>query len=139
MKAVDHEEEEPGACNNLQRTGLLYTAYKLMRPRVHLGNKFHFSEVHGSMNAMGPVQRKCRLKGVTLTLYGTHYVHTSITLRKYEFHFFLYLHVLQPFDALFSSFLCKFANYTAKQMLLSDAFGYYIQQPRVNDERFDSQ
>ena len=25
---------------------------------VHLRNKFHFSEVHGSMNAMGHVQSK---------------------------------------------------------------------------------
>ena len=44
----------------------------------YLRNKFHFSEVHGSMNAMGHMQSKWHPKGVTLTLHGTHCFHTSI-------------------------------------------------------------
>ena len=49
--------------------------------RIYLRNKFHFSEVHESMNATGPVQSS----GVTLTLHGTRCVHISMNLRKIKF------------------------------------------------------
>ena len=42
---------------------------------VYLRNKFHFSEVHRSMNAMGHVQSK-------LPPEGTRCVHASMRLRK---------------------------------------------------------
>ena len=64
----------------------------------YLGNKFHFSEVHGSMKATGLVQSKWRPKGVTLTLHGARCILTSMNLRKTEIHF-LYLHFI------FTSFL----------------------------------
>ena len=51
------------------------------RSQVHLRNKFHFSEVHGSMNAMGQVQS---------TLHGTRCVHTSMNLRKIKFISYIY-------------------------------------------------
>ena len=37
------------------------------------------------MNAMGHMQSKLCLKSVTLTLHGTHCVHTSMNLRKMKF------------------------------------------------------
>ena len=40
------------------------------------------------------------------------------TSEKMKFIFYIYM-LLQPFYTLFSSFLCKFANYTAKKMLLT--------------------
>ena len=50
--------------------------------RIYLiRNKFHFSEVHESMNATGPVQSS----GVTLTLHGTRCVHISMNIRKIKF------------------------------------------------------
>ena len=39
------------------------------------------------MNAMGPMQSKCRPKGVTLALHWTHGVHISMNLRKNAIHF----------------------------------------------------
>ena len=55
----------------------------------HLRNKFHFSEIHGSMNATGHVQIKCRTKGVSLTLHETRWVHTS-NLGKMNFISYIY-------------------------------------------------
>ena len=57
----------------------------------YLRNKFHFSEGHGSMNAMGYVQSKWRPKGVTLTLHGTHCDHTSMILRKMKLISYIYI------------------------------------------------
>ena len=70
----------------------------------YLRNKFHFSEVYRSMNAMDHVQSKWRQKGVTLALHGTHCVHTLINLRKNKIHL-LYLHC---FSFLFVLLLVKF-------------------------------
>ena len=49
---------------------------------IHLRNKFHFSEVHQSMNAMGYMQGKWCLKGVMLTWHETHCVHSLMNIRK---------------------------------------------------------
>ena len=57
---------------------------------LHLGNKSHVSEVHGSMNATGHVQSKWRPKGVTLTLHGTHCILISMNLRKMKFISYIY-------------------------------------------------
>ena len=47
-------------------------------------NEFYFSEVHRSMNALGPVQ-----SWASLTLHGTHFFHTSMNLRKKKDIYFL--------------------------------------------------
>ena len=44
-----------------------------------LRNKFHFSEFHRHMNALGHVQSN---SAITLTLQGTHCFHSSMNLRK---------------------------------------------------------
>ena len=57
----------------------------------YLRNKFHFSEVHGSLNTTGQVQSKWQPKGVMLTLQGDplrSYFHEP---QKNEIHL-LYLH-----------------------------------------------
>ena len=68
-------------------------------------NKFHFSEVHGSMTATDHVQSKWRPKGLTLALHGTRCVHTSMNLRKMKFISYIYtlfyiffVHYLWNFD-----------------------------------------
>ena len=64
---------------------------------MYLRNKFHFSEVHGSMNAMGHVQSKWHPKCVTLTLHGTPCVLTSMNLRKMKFISYIYTSFLHRF------------------------------------------
>ena len=66
---------------------------------VELRNKFHFSEVHGSMNSTGHVQSKWRPKGVTLSLHGTLCFLTSIS--------YIYTLFLHRFCSLFVEFLFK--------------------------------
>ena len=65
-----------------------------------LRNKFHFSEVHESMNAKGHEQSKWRLKGAMLTLHVTRCVHTctSMNLRKTKFISYITLNaiILRP-------------------------------------------
>ena len=73
----------------------------------HLRNKFHFSEVHQSMNATGQVQSKGCQKGVTLTLHGTNCVHTSMILRKMKFISYIYTFFLYHFCSLSVKFWFK--------------------------------
>ena len=75
-----------------------------LQKNVNLRNKFHFSEVHGSMNETGHMQSKWRPKGVTLTLHGTHCVHTSMSFRKMKFIFYIYTLCLHRFCSLFEEF-----------------------------------
>ena len=50
--------------------------------------------------------------------------------QKNEIHFFIYIYIsIQPFNALFSTFSCKVCKLHGEQMLLTDAFGHYVQQP----------
>ena len=90
--------------------------------------KFHFSEVHGSMNATDHVQSKWCPKGFTLTLHGTRCVHTSINLRKIKFISYIYTLYLHRFCSLFVIFYFNLAN-KRRRNLYSDVFGYYFQQP----------
>ena len=71
----------------------------------HLRNKFHFSEVLGSMNATSYVQSKWRPQGVTLTFHGTRCVHTSWTSEKWNSSliftlcfYIIFVHYLWNFD-----------------------------------------
>ena len=89
---------------------------------VYLRNEFHYSEVRRSMNAMGPLQSKWRPKGVMLTLYGFHCVHTSMNLRKNEVHF-LHLHFVSA-SVLFN--ICKVCN-----KILQNKLRKYIINRRV--------
>ena len=43
------------------------------------------------MNAMGPVQSSRDSRGVRLILHGTHFVHTSMTLRNMKFISYIYI------------------------------------------------
>ena len=54
------------------------------RGTLHLRNKFHFSEVHGRMNATDHVQNNWRPKSVTLTLHGTRCVLLPWTSEKWN-------------------------------------------------------
>ena len=74
---------------------------------VYLRNKFHFPEVHGSMNATDHVQSKWRPKGFTLTLHGTRCVLTSMNLRKMKFISYIYILFLHRFCSLFVESLFK--------------------------------
>ena len=67
-------------------------------------NNFHFSEVHGSMNATGHVQSP---SGFMLTLHRTRCVHTSMNLRKMKFISFVYNLFLHRFCSLFVKFWFK--------------------------------
>ena len=67
---------------------------------AHLRNKFHFSEVHESINATGHAQNKWRPSGVTLTLHSTRCVHTSMNLRKMKFISYIYTLFLHRFCSL---------------------------------------
>ena len=62
-----------------------------------LRNKFHFSEVHRSMNATGHVQSKWRPKGAMLTVHATRWVNTSMNLRKMKFISYIYTLFLHRF------------------------------------------
>ena len=58
--------------------------------RYSIRDEFPFSDIHRSMNAMDLVQSKCRPLGVTLTLHGTHCIHTSVNDRKGKFISYIY-------------------------------------------------
>ena len=58
---------------------------------VYLRNKFHFSDIHWNMNAMGHMQNKWQPKGMTLTLHVTHCIHTSMKVRKMKYIFYIYI------------------------------------------------
>ena len=77
---------------------------------VHLRNKFHYFEVHGSMNATGHVQNKWHPKGATLTLHGTPCVLTSMNLRKIKFISYIYTLFLHRFCSVFVEFYLNLAN-----------------------------
>ena len=65
--------------------------------RLHLRNIFHFSEVHGSMNAKGHVHWiRC--------------VHTSINHRKMKLISYIYTLFLHRFCSLFVEFYLNLAN-----------------------------
>ena len=96
----------------------------------HLSNKFHFSEVPGSMNAMVPVQ------SIKMTPERHHVNFAWDPLRSYfdepqkKMELFFYIYVFYKRSTnYFRAFCVKFANYAAKKMLLTDAFGHYVQQP----------
>ena len=76
-------------------------------PGGYLRDKFHFSEVHGSMNATGHVESKRRPKGITSTLHRTRCVHTSMNLRKMKFISYIYTLFLHCFCSLFVEIWCK--------------------------------
>ena len=85
----------------------LYQLWYYKLSKSYLRNKFHFSEVHGSMNATGHMQSKWRPKGVMLTLHGTRYVHTSMNVRKMKFISYIYTLFLHRFCSLFVEFYSK--------------------------------
>ena len=78
--------------NPMQRSAAVYKCwtlffffpdlYSICITISYLRNKFHFSEVHGSMNTTAPVQSKWRLLQASLTLHESRCVHTSMNLRK---------------------------------------------------------
>ena len=65
---------------------------------VHLRNKFHFSEVHRSLNAMGHMQTKWCAGHIAFV--------TSMSLRKMKFISYIYLLILDHFS-IFVKFLFK--------------------------------
>ena len=79
----------------------MYTSQIRFRPKDlinHLINKFNFSDVHWSMNAVGLVQSKW---GVTLTLHLIQGVYTLMNVIKLNFisHIYtLFVHYLWSFD-----------------------------------------
>ena len=66
----------------------------------YLRNKFHFSDIHQSMNTMGHMQSKWRRKGITVALHGTHWdeCHKSVIHLVFTLHFYI---------VLFVTFYCK--------------------------------
>ena len=64
---------------------------------------------------MGLLQSKWHPKGITLTLHGTHCVHTSMNVRKMKFISCIYTLFLHLFCSLFANFWCKFCIYVAKR------------------------
>ena len=72
-------------------------ATKVAKRSIHLRNKFHFSEVHGSMNTTDPMQSKSCPKGITLSLHGTCCFNTFLNLRKMKFISYIYTLFLQRF------------------------------------------
>ena len=73
-----------------------------IRRKIHLRNKFHFSEVHGNMNSTDHVQSKWCPKGVTLTLHRTGCVY----LRKIRS--FVYLRKILVFTPFMTIILWNF-------------------------------
>ena len=67
-------------------------------------------------------------KNITLILHGTYCVHTSINLRKMKFITNIYTLFLHRFCSLFLKVLLKSCKISGNEMLLTDAFGYYVQQ-----------
>ena len=88
--------------------------YEWKTRRAHLGNEFHFSEVHGSMNATGPVQSS----SVTLTLHGTRCVHISMNLRKMKFISYIYTLFSHRFCSLFVEFYLNLANKRGRKVII---------------------
>ena len=72
-------------------------ATKVAKRSIHSRNKFHFSEVHGSMNTTDHVQSKWCPKGVTLSLHGIRCFHTFVNLRKMKFISYIYTLFLHRF------------------------------------------
>ena len=75
------------------------------------------------VNARGHVQSKWCPKGVTLTLHGTSYIHTSMNLRKMKFISYIYTLIYIDFVHYLSNFYLNLAN-KQKEKLHSDVFGY---------------
>ena len=84
---------------------------------LYLRNQFHFSDVHQSMNAVGPVQIKCLPKGVMLTLLVTHCVLTSMNVRKMKFISYIYTLFVHCFCSLFVKFRCKSCKISCEEKL----------------------
>ena len=81
---------------------------KLPRETImYLQNKFNFSDIHRSMNAMGLGQSKWRPKGIMFTLHRTHCLHTLMNVRKMKFISYIYTSFLHRFCCLFVMFWCK--------------------------------
>ena len=76
----------------------------------HLRNKFHFSEVHRSMNAVGSLQSKWHPNIARDPLRS----YFDELFRKNEIHF-LYLHFFTPFCALLSTFSCNVCKLHCEQ------------------------
>ena len=72
-------------------------ATKVVKRSIHLRNKFHFSEFHGSMNTTDHVQNKWCPKGVTLSLHGARCFHAFVNLRKMKFMSYIYTSFLHLF------------------------------------------
>ena len=72
-------------------------------PGGYLRNKFHFSEVHGSMNATGHVQ-KVTPEGHHINFPQDRCIHTSMNLRKMKFISYIYTLFLHRFCLLFVEF-----------------------------------
>ena len=112
VKLCDNSRRQRSACKRArlmtsvecQRCLMVHRIYDIL-PTCYLRNKFHFSEVHGSMNATGHVQSKWRPKCVTLTLHETSCVLTSMNLRKIKFISYIYTLFLHRFCSLFVDFL----------------------------------
>ena len=111
--------------------------------QVHLRNKFHFSEVHQnmkamghvqskwqpSMNAVGQVQSKWRPLCVTLTLHRSPLWSYLMNPRKIKFISYIYPLFLHRFCLLFVKFRFKFCKTNGEEKLQTEMFGFYIQQP----------
>ena len=94
----------------MKLTAIIVHWFLFSTRQFQLRNKFHFSEVHENMNAMGHMQSKWHLN--MLTLHGTCWVHTSMNLRKIKFISYIYTLILLCFCSLF-------------------VFGYYVPQPSL--------
>ena len=92
-------------------------------------NKFHFPDIHWSMNTMGRMQSKWCPKGFMLTLHRTHCIHPSMNVSKMKFISYIYTLFSYQFCSLFEKFWSKSCQISGEVKLLNDMFGYYIKQP----------
>ena len=96
------------------------------RKTRYFRNKFHFSDIHRSMNAMGPMQSCMNAMGPMQSKWCPK---GMLTCQKNEIHLYIYNLFFNCFCSIVVKFWCKSCKISGEEKIETNSFGYYVQQP----------